>query len=238
MGTTTDFTSILMPTYPTRKLNFSKYAHLGKLYKLFKDEFINTCCNHDDDPYLFYIVSGIIQMRFQRADGSILVLAHRYAGNVFQSEYCGFASISGDKLKFIAIENSVIISFSKSQLFELLKQDAQLMDDFLYVVHMTYATLCHRLMNTACLPSSQRLLTWLDKLCRTSTPNEQGHYVIKCDLTQQQIADLLFIHVTTCNKLISGLEKDKIIKKTKSHIYVYDLDKIGHYLADESKVIC
>ncbi|MGE4273069.1 MAG: Crp/Fnr family transcriptional regulator [Desulfitobacterium sp.] len=186
---------------------------------------------------MYYILSGKLNVCFQRVDGSYLFIATREAGNVFQSEYCGFASIAGDRLKFVAIENSVLVSFSKKQLFDLMEEDRQLMDDFLYVVHMFYATLCHRLMNTASLSSSQRFLTWLDKLCKTNTPDQNGHYIIQCDLTQQQIADLLFIHLTTCNRLITGLEKEKILRKTKSHIYVYDYKKVNEYLLDENKII-
>lgn len=238
MGTTSDYNSILMPTHAIKKLNFEQYLHLGKPHKLFHDEFINSICYLDDDPYLYYIASGKIQICFERPDGSLLIIAHRDAGNAFQSEYCGFASISGDKLKFIAIENSVLISFTKKQLFELMKDDKQVMDDFLYVTHMFYATLCHRLMNTACLHTSQRFLTWLNKLCITNSPDEQGHYAIKCNLTQQQIADLLFIHVTTCNKIIAALEKERIMKKTKNTIYVYDLKRINDYLSDETKIVC
>jgi len=233
-----DFHSILMPSYPTKKLCFSKYVHLGKEYKLFQGEFINNCCNQREDPYLYYIVSGKMQLCFERADGSILSIAQRETGNAFQAEYCGYASISDDKLKFIAQINSVLVSFSKQQIFELLKVDDQLLEDFLYIVHMTYATFAQRLMNTASLHSSQRLLAWLDKLCKTVDPDAQGHFTIRCNLTQKQIADLLFIHVTTCNKLIAGLEKEKIIEKTKSHICVYDSAKIKEYLAHENKIIC
>lgn len=239
MGTSNDYNSILIPNkQPVRQLSFIKYSNIGLKYKLFQNEFIDNCCNDDDDPYLYYILSGKMQIAFVRPDGSILGIAQRDAGSVFQAEYCGFASISGDKLKFIALENSILISFSKKQIFDLLKQDDELLEDYFYIVHLTYATLAHRLMNTAYLSSSQRFLTWLDKLCKTSSPNNQGHYVIDCDLTQQQIADLLFIHVTTCNKLIAGLEKEKIIKKTKKHIYVYDLTKLDQYLVNESKIIC
>ncbi|AFM01874.1 Crp/Fnr family transcriptional regulator [Desulfitobacterium sp. PCE1] len=237
MGTPRDYSSILMPSYSIRPLNFNQYLHLGKSHKLFQGEFINSICNNEEDPYLYYILSGKINICFLRTDGSSLVIATREAGNVFQSEYRGFASIAGDRLRFIAVENSVIISFTKKQLFDLMEQDRQIMDDLLYVVHMFYATLCHRLMNTACLSSSQRFLTWLDKLCRINTPDRNGHHIIECDLTQQQIADLLFIHLTTCNRLITGLEKEKIIKKTKTHIYVYNSKKINEYLLDESKII-
>lgn len=221
-----------------RKLNFDRYKHLGKLHKIFCDEYITCSCNDGDDPYLYYIDSGKIQICFERSDNSTLIIAHRYAGNVFQAEYLGFASISHDRLKFIALENSIIISFTKNELFALLKQDDELMDDFLYVVHMTYSTLCHRLMNTSSLSSSQRFLTWLDKLCMSAGPNPQGHYVIPCHLTQQQIADYLFIHVSTCNKIIASLEKEHILIKTKTQIIVCDLEKLEKFLLSESKLIC
>lgn len=233
-----DLNSILipMPKFPTRELWLEKYIHLGTMHKLFQGEFINSSCNSNDDPYLYYIVSGKILICFERADGSILSIAHRVKGNAFQSEYSGFASFSNDRLKNIALENSLLVSFSKKQFKELMKEDDQVIEDFMYIVHMYYATVGQRLLNTASLHASQKLLTWLDKLCKTNSPNEQGHYAIECNITQQTIADLLFIHVTTCNKLLAELEKEKIIKKTKTHLYIYDANKIEEYLEYNSKI--
>ncbi|MFA5537194.1 MAG: Crp/Fnr family transcriptional regulator [Bacillota bacterium] len=232
-----NFNSILMPSYPLRKFSFHKYAHLGKQYKLFQGEYVEALCLQSDDPYLYYIIQGKIQLFFERPDGSFVMIAHRDAGNVFQAEYFNFASIGNDQLRFLAIENSVVVSFTKGQLFELFKEDSQLLEDFFYVVHMTYATLAHRLLNTADLHSSQKFLTWLYKLIMSNKQEDNGVYEIECNLTQQQIADLLFIHVTTCNKLIAALEKEGIIKKTKTHIYVYDAERIFGYLESDNKII-
>ena len=238
MRTVDDFNSILMPMpkFPTRELCFNKYAHLGTKHKLFQGEFINSCCNSNDDPYLYYIESGKILIGFERADGSVLSIAHRVKGNAFQCEYSGFASFSNDRLKNIALENSLLVSFSKKQFKELIKEDDQFMEDFLYIVHMYYATVGQRLLNTASLHANQKLLTWLDKLCKINFPNEQGHYAIECNITQQNIADLLFIHVTTCNKLLAELEREGIIKKTKEFLYIYDLNKIEKYMEYNSRM--
>jgi CRP-like cAMP-binding protein len=94
-----------------------------------------------------------------------------------------------------------------------------------------------RILMTAGLSSSQRLLSWLAKLCNKTQPNTRGWYKIPCTLTQQQIADILFIHVTTCNKLFSRLYKEGIAERTRSHIVIYQFDKMKQYLEEDWKLL-
>jgi len=186
---------------------------------------------------LYYIISGSIRVRYQRSDDTSIELFYRDKGNILQAEYIQFGSICNDKLKMLAKQNTVVSAFSKKQLFELLQNDKELFDEFLYTIHLTYATLGHRIINTALLSSSEKILNWLGKLCSVNEPDKQGYYKLPCELTQQQIADLLFIHVTTCNKLFSFLERDNLVKKTKKHILVYDWQTLQEFLEDE-KILC
>ena len=227
------YIAILTNRHPQRESKFVHYIDRGRMEKFFEGETIAKGCNGDDDPYLYYIVSGKVKICYQRSDCSELVLFYRERGNIFQAEYKRFASICSDRLRFIAAENTVAVAFTKAQVYELFCEDKELLDEFLLTVHLTYASFAQRLVNTAYLTSGTRLLTWLNKLCAFSEPTEEGYYELPCDLTQQQIADLLFIHVSTCNKLFSFLEKENLVKKTKNHIVVYDWLKLREYLETE-----
>lgn len=231
------FNAILTTKHPQRESKFAEYAHLGQTLKFFEGEAVAKCCKGDEDLYLYYIVSGSIRVRYQRSDDSLLELFYRDKGNIFQSEFNQFASICTDKLKIIAKQNTIVSAFTKRQLYELLQNDQELFDEFLFTIHLTYATLAHRIINTAYLSSSEKILNWLGKLCSVNEPDMQGCYKLPCELTQQQIADLLFIHVTTCNKLFSFLERDHLAKKTKSHIIVYNWQTLQEFLEDE-KILC
>lgn len=187
----------------------------------------------DEDLYLYYIVSGSVKVLYLRKDLSTLELFHREKGNILQTEYSHFASICNDRLRVVANENTVVSAFTKGQFYELLQKDKMLFDEFLYIVHITYATFSHRLINTFGLSAGEKLLHWLNKLCSITPADCFGGYKLPCQLTQQQIADLLYIHVTTCNKIFSLLEKRRLVKKEKSYIYVYNWEKLNDYLESE-----
>lgn len=228
-----NFNAILTTKQSSRYSKFAEYAHLGLTLKFFKGESVAKSCRDDDDLYLYYVVSGGVRFCYQRGDESQVELYYREKGNIFQTEYKQFASICNDNLKVIAKENTIVSAFTKQQLYELVQQDRDLFEELLLVTHLTFGTLGHRIINTAYLSSGERILTWLTKLCTVNELDKQGYYKLPCELTQQQIADLLFIHVTTCNKLFTFLERSQLVKKTKKYIFVYDYQKLLNYLEDE-----
>ena len=229
-----NFQAILTAQHPPRQSKFADYAHMGLIQKYFEGENVAKCCKNDEDLYLYYIISGKIRVYYERNDLTQLELYHREQGNIFQAEYLNFASICTDRLRIVAEENTIVSAFTKKQLYELIQADKDLYEEFLFCVHLTYATLAHRIINTAGLSSAEKILTWLNKMCCISEPDANGHYKLRCDLTQQEIADLLFVHVTTCNRLLNLLEKEMLIKKTKNYIYVYDWPRLQEYLENEN----
>lgn len=217
-----DHNTVLIPVLPTRRLVFGDYLDRGTRHKLFAGEYVDTVCRSGADPYLYYIESGAIGARFVHADGTSLQLYRRDAGGAFQGEFAGIASIGTTRLRFTALENSVLTSFSYDTLYELVKEDPRAFEDLVYTAHMCFGQFGHRLDNMSAQSSSGRILAWLKKLKDTNTPDADGVYRIVSDMTVQDISDLLLIHVTTCSRLLSALKAKGIVDRTKRYLIIQD----------------
>lgn len=229
MATAEEYRSILIPTQPFEQLKIARHVGIAKKKKLFKGEYVKTNANTPDDLYYFYIDQGQIMATFERESGEPMPLFWRNAGNAFSAEYRGFASIGRYKAKFIATTNTVLYGFTQRQLYDLAKGDPDLFYEFIHVCHMSFAQMGHRISNTGCQSSTQRIIMWLQKLCATQESNEDGSYDIPCTMTLQQLSELLFIHVTTCTKLIAQLENEGLIRRTRTNIHIPDPDRIAAY---------
>ena len=137
----------------------------------------------------------------------------------------------------VATENSVVVSFSGHQFYQLVQSDEELLQDLVNSMSTYNSMLRERLFLTCNVSSSQRLLNWLEKLCLSQQPDKNNTYTIKCDMTQQQIANLLFIHITTCNKVFAKLSKENIAAHSRKKIVVYDLEKLRTYRDQKLKLL-
>lgn len=234
MATEQDYLSILIPTLPFRQLKIVDYIDQGKKKKLFKGEYIRTSSTTIDDPYYYYIDEGQIVATFEKESGNGTPLYWRNAGNAFSAESGDFASIGRYKARFVATQNTVLFAFSKHQLYQFIQEDPELFYEFIYVCHMSFAQMGHRISNTGYQSSTKRMIMWLQKLCATQKQNEDGSYDIVCNMTLQQLSELLLIHITTCTKLIAALENEGVIKRTRTHIHVTNPSLLEQYGLDES----
>ena len=237
MATEQDYRSILIPTQPFHRLKIAEYTSYGKKKKLFKGEYIHSNAKTIDDLYYYYIDEGQIVATFERESGEGVPLFWRDAGNAFSAEYNNYASIGRYKARFTATQNTVLFAFTQRQLYELSQQDAELFYEFVKVCHMSFAQMGHRISNTGYQSSTKRMVMWLQKLCSTQKPDEDGTYDIECDMTLNQLADMLAIHITTCTKLIAALESEGVIKRTRGHICVYDVEKLARYGLEDNPTI-
>jgi CRP/FNR family cyclic AMP-dependent transcriptional regulator len=229
-----DYRSILIPNIAFTKVKFGDYIDRAERVKLFKGEYIGVGASGRDDPYFYYVEQGQIVGGFERESGDVVPLFWRNAGNAFSAEYQHLASIGRYKARFTATENTILYAFSQRLLYELMQEDPELFYEFVFVCHMSFAQMAHRLSGTSGQTSIQRMIMWLQKLCSVSKPDKEGVFKIDCDITLQEISDLLFIHVTTTTKLIAALEEKGIIRRTKTHIFVYDSNKLAEMGLEES----
>ncbi|MEY8393993.1 hypothetical protein AALB64_04065 [Lachnospiraceae bacterium 45-P1] len=136
-----------------------------------------------------------------------------------------------------AAQNTIVIAFTKDQFYGFLQKDRQVFDEYVNSAS-SYSTMLRQcLMVTAGLNASLRILTWLDRLCQCSMPDSNGIYTIECNLTQQQIADIPFIHVSACNKIFSKLLTEHIAQHTRNKLVIYDNKKIKHLIEQNSLFI-
>lgn len=237
MATEQDYRSILIPTQPFRQLKIAERISEGKKKKLFKGEYVRTSSNTLDDPYYYYIEEGQIVAMFEKESGDGTPLYWRNAGNAFSAESDDFASIGRYKARFVATQNTVLFAFSKQQLYDFMVEDPELFHEFVYVCHMSFAQMGHRISNTGYQSSTKRMIMWLQKLCATQHQNEDGSYDIPCHITLQQLSELLFIHITTCTKLVAALENEGVIKRSKTHIHVKDSARLEQYGLEDNPLI-
>jgi CRP/FNR family cyclic AMP-dependent transcriptional regulator len=87
----------------------------------------------------------------------------------------------------------------------------------------------HRISNGGVPSSMQRLIIWLKKLCAVNTADKDGAHIINATITVQQLAEILFIHPTTCSRLLATLEADGIISRTRTQITVFEVNRLTDY---------
>lgn len=227
--------AILIPLVPFRPLVFGEYLNRGATHKMFAGECINSVCRNEDDPYLFYIVQGTIAAEYLHEDGTTLTMYKRSAGNAFQSEFAGIASLGGAAhLQFTAVENTVLVSFTYAQTYELACQDPRAFEDLVYISHMSFGQFAHRLDNVSSSSASHRMLTWLKKLMDVNAPDADGQYRILCNMTLQDISDHLLIHITTCSRLVTALKDKGIVDRTKKYLVIRDPKALAELAIEEN----
>ena len=235
MATNQDYRSILIPNEPFRRLKIAAYKDQGHKKKLFKGESIHIGARSPDDPYFYYIDEGQIVCMFERESGEGTPIYWRNEGNAFSAECFDFASIGRYEARFVATKNTVLFSFTMKQLYDFMHEDPELFYEFVYVCHMSFAQMGHRLSNTGSQSAVERVAMWLQKLCAVSEPRADGTYDIPCPMTLQQLSQLLLLHITTCTKIIAMLEADGVIKRTRDRIEVFDVEKLGTYGLEAGK---
>lgn len=236
VATEQDYRAILIPTEKFHRLRIADYKQRGHKKKLFKGESVTKGAHTIDDPYYYYIDEGRIVSMFENESGAGTPIFWRNEGSAFSAECFDFASIGRYRARFTATQNTVLFAFSQRQLYEFMQEDPEIFYEFVYVCHVSFAQMAHRLSNTGSQSAVKRIVMWLQKLCAASTPLPDGTYDIPCDLTLQQLSDLLLIHITTCTKIIAMLESDGVIKRTRKGIQVFDAKRLESYGLDEGHV--
>lgn len=229
--------AILIPAQPFRPLVFGEYRDRGTERKLFEGEYIDSVCRDGTDPYLHYVVWGCMGAEYLREDGSTLMLYKRSSGNAFQGEFAGIASLGSARLRFVALANSVVVSFTYDQTYQIVRENPAAFQDLVYITHVSFGQLGHRLENVGAQSSSRRIIVWLKKLMDVSRPDRDGRYRIPCAMTMQDLSDLLLMHVTTCSRLVSALKSRGIIDRTGKYIVILDPAELDRLALQENPVL-
>ncbi len=229
--------AVLIPAMPFRPLVFGEYLDRGTEHRLFEGECVDTVCRTGGDPYLYYVVSGCLTALYLHEDGTTLPFYKRSAGNAFQTEFAGIASVGKSDLQFRADVNSVVVSFTFDQTYELVKKDPRAFRDLIYTAHMCFGQFAHRLDSAGMPSSSLRVLSWLVKLADVNRPGPDGRYRIRCNMTMQDLSDLFLIHVTTCSRIFGALKAKGVADRTRQYVLINDAAELRRLAAQENPVL-
>lgn len=232
-----DATSILFMSALHRRVDFDRYLSQGRTIKLFREEELDVVCTDDNDLYLYYVKSGAIEVGLARQNERLTVLFVRGEGDAVVAGLPDCATFGGSRLIFRAARNTVLVGFTQAQVRAFMRDDDEFFDDMMYATHMAMAQMAHRIDNISHQSSSRRMLLWLEKLCEANTPDVNGVYRIPCNLTVDEMAGVLEVHYTTCNKLLKALKDRSILHKTRTHLEVHDRAGLQELLLEENPVL-
>lgn len=219
-------------------MNFDQYLDRGTVIKLFREEEYDATCEAPDDPYLFYVQTGAMEVGFSRSDGRQLSYLYvRGTGDAAVAGLPGYLSLGSSRLTFRAVRNTVLVSFTHNQVRTIMHADNAFYDDVMHTLHMTMAQMGHRVDSANQQSTSRRMLLWLEKLCEVNTPDADGVYRIPCNLIVDEIAGLLETHYATCNKLLKSLKEQGIASKTKTHLEITNRGEVQRLLFEENPVL-
>jgi CRP/FNR family cyclic AMP-dependent transcriptional regulator len=215
---------------PFHQLKIGSYIDQAKKRKLFKGEYITASAADKDDLYYYYVEKGQLRCSFTKINGEPATLFYRNAGNAFSIEYSGIASLAGEfKMRYVATKDTIVFGFTQQQLYDLIQQDPAIFYEFILVCHMAFGQMGHRISNAGVSSSIQRIVIWLRKLCAVTSADKNGVYAINTTITIQQLAETLFIHPTTCSRLLTTLESDGVIQRSRTQITVFDVNRLADY---------
>lgn len=229
-----DSVKIIFGELPPLLTGLEKYLSMACQLKIFKGEVIDLApCDS-----ILYVKSGKLHECVNRLDTSTLDFAFFGSGTiVMQSEKTEYLALC-DKVNICAYDNTIAYLFDREKFYEIICSDSQLFKDFTDFGFAYRQMLHQRLIMTSCLDADLRIIGLLNRLCNTVSENENGEYFIPCKLTQQEMADYLFMHVTTCNRIFASLKQQKIVHKTRKGFTIPHREKLNELLLTEKEGRC
>ncbi|ACL18751.1 transcriptional regulator, Crp/Fnr family [Desulfitobacterium hafniense DCB-2] len=141
-------------------------------------------------------------------------------------------TFENDHMQIVAIEDSKVCLFSKEQLLAAFKQDEELIIDVLrhYDSKVYYFMNLNSEINL--YSPSVRLLRLFYELSHSKGEYDKGVWKVEIELTNKKISEITGLHYVTVSKILGSLKKAGILKKRKSKIIIYDLEKLKALLEE------
>ena len=222
--------SILFGIVPPILKPLEKCISSQKKIKIFKGEALTKL--KEEKNSILYIQSGMLKVSCERTNGTLLDVAFFAEGTIIEQNHVLMCPHVCEPSKIVACENTVVYLLEQSELFKILCENEELMGLYNDFKAVYFHMLTERTLMTSCLDADQRILGWLVKLCKNTVKNDDGSCFIPCVLTQQQISDYLFIHVTTFHRVFSSLKKEQLLKKTRTGFFVKNSHMLEKFLLD------
>lgn len=194
------------------------YLERGTCRKIFQGEEVSFDCAGDEES-VSYVRSGRLKLASVRHGVSALDFCFFGDGTILDRR--DSRGTAGGQLYVQACENSVIYTFPREVFLQILQQDSRVLRAYTDFQAAQLSILLRRVEMTACLNADQRVVGWLIQLCQAVEPGGNV-YKIPCPLTQQEIADYLFIHVTTFNRVFGDLKRRGLVEKHRGAFVIHD----------------
>ncbi|QNL45699.1 Crp/Fnr family transcriptional regulator [Oscillibacter hominis] len=222
---------ILMGEFPFTLPHLEQYLHQGEELRLFAGEKLDQSII--ERKFLLYVWQGkgaCVITRPDRTTFRFLTMGEKIT--CFSNIITPYTEYS-QSWDIMALENTVLVAFAKEQVYAFLKEDPVLSEEYMEFASTYHTVMQRRVLLTANLTSSQRVLTWLYGLCGGCCDRQTCE--IPCTLNQQEIADILLVHISTCNKIFAWLQENGVAAKTKSKLCI-DVPKLRQYIMNDWKI--
>ncbi|AHF10426.1 Crp/Fnr family transcriptional regulator [Dehalobacter restrictus] len=135
-------------------------------------------------------------------------------------------SFEEDHILIIAVEDSKVCFFTKEQLLMVFKQDEELIIDVL----RNFASKVYYFLNQTnelnLYSPSARILRLLYELYKSKGKYKNNTWEINIYLPNKGISEITGLHFVTVSKIFGYLKRQKILKKTKTKIIIYDVERL------------
>lgn len=210
----------LIPESFCRVDRLEKYVHLGRMRSFSKGEIVLS--QGAESNTLIYVQTGSLSVSIGADDGHdkfLFYIGERSIGmTTFLSE-C-------HEIQIVAVKNSRVFFFTLEQIMAIFHKEEQIiLDIFQNIVSKVYYFMAQARDLNYCRPSS-RVFRLLYNLCINEGKYVDGCYQIDTKLTQKAIGEITGTHYVTVCKLLSLLDKQGILKKTKDKIVVHNLERL------------
>ncbi|WP_368294191.1 Crp/Fnr family transcriptional regulator [Dehalobacter sp. TBBPA1] len=139
------------------------------------------------------------------------------------------------EVQVYAIRKSTVYFFTLEDILEIFNEDKQLFLEVIQnILDKSYCLMAKTRDLSYCRPSS-RILRFIYNLCVSKGKLVDNYYIINTKLTQKTIGDITGTHYVSVSKLFKMLEEQRILKKTKDRIYIYNLSKLASMIDEVLK---
>lgn len=206
------------------------YLHLGKLITLNKGEGVQ--CNTPNDDFCFYVKSGELLLSSFKENGTIFYGKSLNEGSLTRLKKL-YENKSSIMAEYVAVKKTEIVIFSKSTIIKLIQSDENVLRELITSYETEAEYLVARMISASNSSSISKILSYIYRLIDLEEDVKDGIYKIDFTITQKDLAQMLSVHETTCNRIFAKLKEANILIKKANKIIIYDMDKFIELMQSE-----
>ncbi|EQB22668.1 Transcriptional regulator, Crp [Dehalobacter sp. UNSWDHB] len=198
-----------------------KYLHLAHKRIFPKGAIVEA--QGENANSVLYVKSGCLGVSIGSDDGCTKFLFH------INEKTIGAAINSNEEnseVQIHAIRKSTVYFFALEDILEIFNEDKQVLLEVIQNILDKSYCLMTKTRDLSYYRPSSRILRFIYNLCISEGKLVDNYYIINTNLTQKTIGDITGTHYVSVSKLFKMLEQQRILKKTKDKIYIYNLPKL------------